>query len=335
VRRNRRRCGGPGARARQAGRGPPLLRDGERLFYKAFAWKGTPALGSEVGTATLTTRRGTDRAGDPVWRITARGSGSTMGYEMDARAVATLGENGAVRSYEEDIKGDRSVQRALMFEPAELQYLKTKHCHGCSDPAHCVEETRGGWFGMGGSTVSVHCTDRHCGNGAHRIWTVRHRPPADAAAADPLSALYRARNLDLRLGAPARTLRIAVGHAVFDVKVEVVRRAPCTVPAGTFDALQLSLDPAPAPGIPGSPRFAGLFGMSGKLDVWVDAARKIPLRISGTVPMGMDVNAVVVLAKIDAGKKAPAPKAAAPLAPTHPKALPPAALNRAAARRAR
>ena len=39
--------------------------------------------------------------------------------------------------------------------------------------------------------------------------------------------------------------------------------------------------------------------MSGQLEVWVERARKIPLRISGTVPMGIDVNAVVVLSRID------------------------------------
>lgn len=277
----------------------PVLRDGERLYYKAFAWKGAPILGSEVGTATITTRRGTDRAGLPVWRISARASGTTMGHTIDARAVATLMQDGRPLRYEEDIKGDRRVERMLVFGPRELRYLKTKHCHGCSDPEHSVQQTKGGWFGLGGSTVSVHCDDRHCGIGEHRIWKTRHRHGADAAVGDPLSALFRARAFDLKLGAPARTLRIAVGHAVFDVKVEVVQRASCTVPAGTFDALQLTLDPAPAPGIPGSPRFQGLFGMSGKLDVWVDAARKIPLRISGTVPMGVDVNAVVVLSKID------------------------------------
>lgn len=306
----------------------PVLRDGERLFYRSFAWKGV--IGSEVGTATLTTRRGTDRTGEPVWRITARGSGKSMGKSIDARAVATLSATGAPQRYEEDIKGSRSVQRALMFDAGELTYLKTKHCHGCTDAAHSVKETRGSWFGIGGKTVAVHCKDRHCGIGSHRIWKVRHRHAADAVAGDPLSALYRARAFDLRPGAPARTLRIAVGHAIFDVKVTVVKRAPCTVPAGTFDALQLSLDPTPAPGIPGSPRFQGLFGMSGKLEVWVDAARKIPLRIEGTVPMGVDVNALVVLSKIEPGKKYVAPKpkveaaakrtAAAELAPTHPRA---------------
>jgi hypothetical protein len=282
----------------------PVLRDGERLFYRAYAWKGATMFGTEVGTATITTRHGTDRSGAPVWRISARASGSTMGNSIDARAVATLSEHGQPRRYEENIAGDRKVRRALMFGPRELLYLKTKHCHGCKDHAHHITETQGSWFGMGGTEVAVHCDDRHCGDGEHRIWKVRHRHPADTTAGDPLSALFRARALDLRLGAPARTLRIAVGHAVFDVKIVVLKRAAHTVPAGTFDALQLSLTPTPAPGIPGSPRFQGLFGMSGTLEIWVDAARKIPLRISGTVPMGVDVNAVVVLAKIDVPKAA-------------------------------
>lgn len=303
----------------------PVLRDGERLFYRSFAWKGV--IGSEVGTATLTTRRGTDAAGRPVWRITARASGSAMGKSIDARAVTTLSDDGRPQRYEEDIKGDRKVQRALMFDASQLVYLKTKHCHGCTDAAHCVTETHGSWFGIGGKTVAVHCKERHCISGAHRIWKVRHRHPADAVATDPLSALYRARAFDLRLGAPARTLRIAVGHAIFDVRVEVVQRAPCTVPAGTFDALQLTLDPTPAPGMPGSPRFEGLFGMTGTIDIWVDTARKIPLRIEGTVPMGVDVNAVVMLSKIESGKAiartaSPATaRAEAPeLPPTHPRA---------------
>ncbi len=290
----------------------PVLRDGERLFYRAFAWKGAELFSAEVGTATITTRRGTNRAGDPVWRITARASGTTMGHTIDARAVATLTAQGRPQRYEENIAGDRTVQRALMFGPRELLYLKTKHCHGCRNTTHHVMETQGAWFGMGGTDVAVHCDDSHCGDGAHRIWKIRHRHPADVIAGDPLSALFRARALDLRLGAPAQTLRIAVGHAVFDVTIQVLQHAVHTVPAGTFDALRLSLEPKPAPGIPGSPRFQGLFGMSGTMEIWVDSARKIPLRISGTVPMGVDVNAVVVLSKIDVPKARPKPARSAP-----------------------
>ena len=93
-------------------------------------------------------------------------------------------------------------------------------------------------------------------------------------------------------------LRICAGHGIFDVTVRAVRRERCTVPAGTFDALRLELIPTPAPGMPKTERFQGLFGLSGTIIIHVDAVRKIPLRIRGVVPMGIDINAEVVLTRI-------------------------------------
>jgi hypothetical protein len=274
-----------------------MLRDGERLFYRATAWKGP--ISSDVGTASLSVRRSPAGSRAPGWRIVARASGSSMGRTMNSHVVSTLDLTGRkLRLFEEINRGSRRSSRRLEFGPKQLLYRKMKHCPGCDNRAHFDGRS--------------HCNDHRCGKYGHRVWRLRHRHPADAAASDPLTAIYKARALDLRVGGPDRMLRICAGHGIFDVTVRAVRRERCTVPAGTFDALRLELIPTPAPGMPKTERFQGLFGLSGKIVIHVDTARKIPLRIRGIVPMGIDINAEVVLTRIQEPPASAKPKPSAP-----------------------
>lgn len=289
-------AGEPAAPAVEAPR--PVLVEGERFFYRATAWKGP--FSGEVGTATLSTTKGTDDAGKPVWRLVARANGSAMGHAMDARAIATLdGETGTPRRYDDTHEGSSAGAHALVWRPTRTVYLKRKHCHGCQDDAHFVTTSRGGFLGIGSESVRVHCDASHCPEQAHRVWQERHVHPADPLAGDALTTLYRARALDLEVGGPARVLRVVVGRSAFDVTVRAIAKESCEVPAGTFDALRIVLEPKPAEGTPASARFEGLFGLCGEITLLVDAERKIPLKIRGTVPMGIDINAEVVCTKIE------------------------------------
>lgn len=263
-----------------------VLRDGERLFYQATAWKGFIA--SDVGTATLSVHR---RVGPgvpvPEWRIVARATGSSFGHSLDARVVSLLDPAGErCREYSEQTQGSTTGGRRLEWSADGVTYHKLKHCPGCQRPEHSVDD--------------AHCTDHRCGDPAHDIWRVRHRHAVDASVGDPLVALYRARALDLTVDGPARVLRICAGHGIFDVTVRAVKSERCTVPAGTFDALKVELTPAPACGTPRSARFTGLFGLTGAITLLIDATTKIPLRVTGVVPMGIDVNCQVELTKIEA-----------------------------------
>jgi hypothetical protein len=262
----------------------PVLRDGERLFYRATAWKGF--IVSDVGTATLFAHR--QRAGAVAgWRLVARAQGDSFGHTLDAHVVSRLDPAGErCVEYAETQQGSSPGGRRLAWEGDALVYHKLKHCPGCEVHAHFDGD--------------AHCDDHRCGNVAHDVWRVRHRHAVDATVSDPLAALYRARALDLRVGGPDHVLRICAGHGIFDVTVRATKAERCTVPAGTFDALRLELIPAPACGTPRSARFTGLFGLSGTVTVLVDAATKIPLRITGVVPMGVDVNCEVELTAIQA-----------------------------------
>lgn len=267
----------------------PVLRDGERLFYRATAWKGF--VSSDVGTATLFVHR---RVGPgvqvPEWRVVARASGSSFGHSIDAHVVSVLDPEGErCRDYTESTRGSNPGGRRLEWATEDLVYHKLKHCPGC--------QSRGHFDG------DAHCDDHRCGDPTHDVWRVRHRHAVDATVSDPLTTLYRARALDLTVGGPSRVLRVCAGHGIFDVTVRATETLRCTVPAGTFDALKVELTPAPACGTPRSSRFTGLFGLSGRITVLIDAATKIPLRITGVVPMGIDVNCEVELTGIQAGAR--------------------------------
>ncbi len=278
----------------------PVLRGGERLHYAASAWKAARFLGCDVGTAILSVETGRDGCGRPFARIVAKASGSALGHSMDATVVTTLDPaTGRPTRYEDENRGSSPGAHLLAFSADGIRYFKRKHCNGCCDDRHFVTESRGGFLGIGSREVRVHCRETHCAEPAHREWRLRHEHEADPLAADPLTILYRARALDLRVGGPARTLRVVVGHGVFDVEVRAVRCEKVTVPAGTFDGLKLALVPRPACGTPATARFQGLFGLCGEIELLVDRETRIPLVIRGTVPMGVDVNAEVVLTRIE------------------------------------
>ena len=67
-------------------------------------------------------------------------------------------------------------------------------------------------------------------------------------------------------------------------------RSAASTPAGTFDAVQIRLDPAPFPGEKVGEkkkrRFEGLFGLRGSIHLWVEKNTGVPVRIQGKLPVG-------------------------------------------------
>ena len=72
-------------------------------------------------------------------------------------------------------------------------------------------------------------------------------------------------------------------------------------PAGTFDAVEVKLEPLPWPGEERDEdgdrvKFKGLFGIEGTIHIWMDKRSGTPIRIEGEVPAGLvDIDLVLEL----------------------------------------
>jgi hypothetical protein len=265
------------------------LVDGEILTYRARVWKGFEFIDMEVGRATFTTLREVD-GGEPIWAIVARAKGGALGYEVNttirSRATATLDS----LSYGYEQRGSEERKNRLDFGPKTVTYTAFQHCPGtppCAIPDHQVEE--------GG-----HCPNKpRCHLPEHFLWVKRFEHPRDGSKAlDMLTAVYYARGMELAAGA-SRKVRIVNNDAIYDVEIRVEAEEQVEVGAGTFDAWKIILEPTFASGSERAKekqgKFRGLFGISGSIRIWLDKKARVPVKICGTIPFGVDLNGEVDL----------------------------------------
>ena len=93
---------------------------------------------------------------------------------------------------------------------------------------------------------------------------------------DPLSALYRARVMELEVGKSVY-IPIFDSEMVYDLEVQVIKRERVEVPAGEFDTIHVR------PLL----QSEGIFSRSGPIDAWLtDDDRKIPVLIKTKVFIG-------------------------------------------------
>ncbi|MCZ6601487.1 MAG: DUF3108 domain-containing protein, partial [Planctomycetota bacterium] len=132
----------------------------------------------------------------------------------------------------------------------------------------------------------------------HYVWRIRDRHKVDRPTYDMLSVIYICRTLDLPLKGKGQELRIVDAHDQWDVTIRAVAREKIEVPAGKFRCLRIEISPKPAEkGTKVRKEFRGLFGIHGDIQIWIDEKTRIPVRIRGVVPFGVDLNMEVSLAK--------------------------------------
>ena len=77
---------------------------------------------------------------------------------------------------------------------------------------------------------------------------------------------------------------------LWDMRLRRGERKRMETEAGTFDVVQVVLDPAPMEGEEvdeeKARRFEGLFGLHGSIRLWVEANTGVPVRIQGSLPVG-------------------------------------------------
>jgi hypothetical protein len=134
-------------------------------------------------------------------------------------------------------------------------------------------------------------TDDNAPEGA-RVWKKPKERELPQPALDMLSAVYYARAMvrddRIRLDFP-----VADKLDLWDLRLHRGKTAKLETDAGTFNAIQIVLDPRPYKDeVPDekaqerAKKFEGLFGLQGSIELWVERETGVPLQISGDIPVG-------------------------------------------------
>jgi len=116
--------------------------------------------------------------------------------------------------------------------------------------------------------------------------TERSRTPILPQTRDILSTLYFARDIKSDKNT-SRVMRLIEKRKVWTVKVTVTDEKEISLPDGRkFNALRIDIDPLEKIKEPNE-MFRGLFGLEGKITLWVSKDRKIPLLIESDYTMGL------------------------------------------------
>jgi len=269
---------------------------GETLVYRGFVEKA--GLRVQAGRATL--KAHFNKEGNPV--LEARAFAEKFGYKLNTRIQTTLNESSFDPSLH--VVSERGTERRtkkLVFKDAGADFIRLKHCRvsGCENPEHQVKQPK-----MHGpipwGTELAHCPDKKCRHRAHYSWMTRLEHQFDEQYVDLLSAVYMARLVDFDTDAEPVVIPIVNDTRRWKVRVHARREKRIEVHAGTFDAVQLVLEPIVADGEEKKENFKGLFGLNGAIKVWVEKSTRRPILIEGTLPFAfLDLHAEVELERIE------------------------------------
>jgi len=274
---------------------------GELLVYRGQVEKA--GMTFDVGRATLRALRDDD--GQPT--LEARAQGAKFGYELNTRIATTLDEVSLLPAIHEVAeRGTQRRTKKLIFDEGGAEFLRFKHCRdeNCGNPAHFVKRAK-----MHGpipwGAEHVHCDDRNCRHREHYEWRSRLRHEFPSPYFDLLSAIYLARQVEFSPSAEPLVIPIVNDTRRWDVRVRARSEKRIEVAAGTFDAVELVLEPVPASGVEEEEdaEFRGLFGLNGAIQIWIDRASRRPILIEGTLPFAfLELHAKVELEKVEIEK---------------------------------
>ncbi len=145
-------------------------------------------------------------------------------------------------------------------------------------------------------------TDTNAPKGT-RIWKDRREREIPVSALDMLSASYYLREM-VRGDRTEMVFPVADKLNLWQLHLRRGEARRFETQAGTFDAVQILLDPRAYPGEEKDERaeakvetFEGLFGIHGSIELWVERETGIPLRIAGDLPVGPLELSIEVLLK--------------------------------------
>ena len=248
--------------------GQVVLRSGAERYVS-----GLPPAGSTQAAA---------RTGLEVGWIESHASGEAAGYRLDhVLHTRILPQPWPRIFYMSTQKGSDPRRRELKIGVTDGKpsswYRNDGHCKGCDNPEHFVESN---W---------VWGKPSHCGKckrAEHRTWRPSKSRAVPEGTLDTLSAVYLARET-IRSGDESLRFPMVEKERLWDVEVRAGARRKIEVPAGRFDSRRVELVTRRPPGeeVDEDERFEGMFGIRGKIQIWMEASSGVPVRIDGELPV--------------------------------------------------
>ena len=137
-----------------------------------------------------------------------------------------------------------------------------------------------------------------------RIWREPAFREIPEDTVDMLSSIFLARTL-IEDKVDTLSFPLIDKLQIWDVKLTRGKEKRMKLPAGTFDVVEIIIQPKPRPGEgvdeKKKKKFKGLFGMRGDIHLWVDGKSGVPVRIQGDIPAGIVTLGVDVKLKSYAG----------------------------------
>lgn len=270
---------------------------GERLVYQGRIEKAGMWL--NVGTATFTITE----ADDEHLVLRAHAQGEKFGYTLDT-SITSVVSRATLRpaTYQYLQGGSEQREKRLVFSGNGIEYWKLGHCNdkNCTDPAHQVSRTRFVAGVIPWGARELHCPDRKCSDPRHLLWKLRNQHVVDQPYVDLLTAVYHARTLPFTVGGEPILIPVISDHDRWHVQVRAVSEKRLEVEVGTFDAIELVLEPVSPDGTRLRDDFVGLFGLNGAIRIWIDRESRRPLLVTGILPFAfLNLRATIELVRTE------------------------------------
>lgn len=286
-----------------------LVPVGEKLFYRGRVKKAGVTV--DVGKAMFSVEET-----ESAVILKAHAKGAKFGYSMDTSVTTELRPGSihpVVHEYKQ--KGSEKRRKKLVFDDDGATYWKVKHCKtpNCKDPDHMVDHTTYAVGFIPWGSEKRHCKESGCKDSDHRVWRLRKEHTLQQPHVDLLTAIYLARNLEFKPGGKPHVVPVISDRDLWNVKVSARSEKQLKIAAGTFDAVELVLEPqGTGKTAKKASEFDGLFGLNGAIKVWVEKTTRRPLLISGDLPFAfLNLHATIELVKItdpSSSKSSPKPK---------------------------
>jgi hypothetical protein len=217
--------------------------------------------------------------------------GGYSGYRVEHELRSRILPQVWPRIYHTDQQeGSESRHRELKVGEQEgatvAWYRNDGHCRGCQNPEHFVESN----WAWG---EPEHC--KKCKRPEHRVWKAPTTRPVPPSTVDMLSAVYLARTM-IREGLERAEFPMVDKRKLWDVHLRAGRTKRIQTPAGRFQCREVRLSTTIPRGEkvdPGNEGFEGMFGIRGKIQIWMEARSGVPVLIEGEIPVpvlgGLDV----------------------------------------------
>ncbi len=236
----------------------------QRLDYGLRVWKGIRAFGRTVGSVTVETGTATHDA-RPCRLLRVRTRARLLRFRVDATTRSYVdAADGRQVAFHYLRTGGRRVESRLLFGPDGIHYHKR---------------------------LPV-------GSPPRMAWEPLASHPYDPRACDMFAAFYAARPGAVELGGEPLRVRCVADRKLWDVAIRAAARERITVPAGTFNALRLALDPSPANDHTQTLAFRGPFALGPNTRLWIDPDTGILVKLAGTAHLTLPVRAEMRLLRI-------------------------------------